>query len=291
MSFNLTDLSVYTQENTDLLAEAVLATKELQNVAIRTGVSAGQSAINVFSGTITEQDRDCAMADSGELAFDQITVDVADKAIAQSLCPTQLRDYWMSERMKPGAAGGEEVPFAETIANYVAQSVQANISSFIGSEIKNQITVANGAQLQGGTPAPLDVNNAIDQLNDLYDALDERVKLMDDIVCFLSPAQYRTAVRALVAGDFRNYAFGEGNGDIILPGTTMKLVSAQGLIGSNYIAAFPSSYAIAVFGLESDDENVRMIYDSVSDQVKLRAYYRRGLGVYSVDQTATNGLA
>lgn len=291
MSFNLTDLSVYTQENTDLIAEAVLATKELQNVAIRTGVSAGQSSINVFSGTITEQDRNCAMSDSGELAFDQIVVDVADKAIAQSLCPTQLRDYWMSERMKPGAAGGEEVPFAETISNYVAQSVQANISDFIGEQIKASITVANGAQLQGGTPAQLTTSNAIDQLNDLYDALDERVKLMDNVVAFLSPAQYRTAVRALVAGDFRNYAFGDGEGDIVLPGTTMKLVSAQGLIGSNYIAAFPSSYAIAVFGLESDDENIRMIYDSVSDQVKLRAYYRRGLGVYSIDQCATNGLA
>ena len=291
MSFNLSDLSAYTQENTDLIAEAVLATKELENVAIRTGVPAGTTAINVFSGTITEQDRDCALTDAGELAFDQISVTVADKAVAQSLCPTDLRAYWMSERMKPGAAGGEEVPFAEVIANYVAQSVQANISDFIGTEIKDQITVANGAQLQGGTPAALTVANAIDQLNDLYDALDERVKMMDDIVIFLSPAQYRTAVRALVAGDFRNYGFGEGSGDIVLPGTTAKLVKAQGLIGSNYIAAFPSKYAIAVFGLESDDENIRMVYDNVSDQVKLRAYYRRGLGVYSVDQCATNGLA
>lgn len=291
MSFNLNDLSVYTQENTDLIAEAVLATKELQNVAIRTGVSTGRTSINVFSGTISEQDRDCAMADSGELVFEQIQVEVADKAIAQSLCPTTLRDYWMSERMKPGAAGGEEVPFAETIAQYVAESVQQNISTFVGTELKNQITTANGAQLQGGTPAALSVSNAIDQLNDLYDALDERVKMMDDIVIFLSPAQYRTAVRALVAGDFRNYGFAEGEGDIVLPGTTAKLVKAQGLIGSNTILAFPSKYAIAAFGLESDDENIRMVYDQISDQVKLRAYYRRGLGVYSVDQCATNGLA
>ena len=291
MSFNLSDLSLYTQENTDLIAEAVLATKELENVAIRTGVPTGKTSINVFSGTISEQDRDCALTDSGELVFEQIEVTVEDKAVAQSLCPTTLRDYWMSERMRPGAAGGEEVPFAETIAQYVSNSVQANISDFIGTAIKNQITVANGAQLQGGTPAALTVANAIDQLNDLYDALDERVKMMDDIVIFLSPAHYRTAVRALVAGDFRNYGFGEGDGDIMLPGTTAKLVKAQGLIGSDYIAAFPSKYAIAVFGLESDDENIRMVYDQVSDQVKLRAYYRRGLGVYSVDQCATNGLA
>ena len=117
MSFNVSALTAYVQENTDLLSEAVLNTEELANVAIRTGISVGTTSINVFSGTITEQDRDCNMTDSGELAFDQIQVAVDDKAIAQSLCPTTLRDYWMSERMKPGAAGGEEIPFEAVVVD------------------------------------------------------------------------------------------------------------------------------------------------------------------------------
>ena len=106
MSFNLAGLAAYTSENTELLSQAILSTEEIQNVAIRTGVSAGTSSINVFSGTITEQDRDCDMTPAGQLTFDQIPVTVADKAIAQNLCPTELRAYWMSEQMKPGAAGG-----------------------------------------------------------------------------------------------------------------------------------------------------------------------------------------
>lgn len=288
MSFNVSALSAYVAENTDLLSEAVLNTDELANVAIRTGVPNGTTSINVFSGTITEQDRDCNMTDSGELAFDQIQVAVDDKAIAQSLCPTTLRDYWMSERMKPGAAGGEEVPFEQTVVDYVSKSIQKNISDFVGGAISTAVTVANGANDSGQTVAST-LGTILDDLNDLYDALDERVKMMDDVVIFLSPANHRLAVRAAVAANQFHYSFGDGQGDFYLPGTNAKLVKSSGLIGNDGFFAMPSKYAIFCTGLMSDEENIRLPYDPVSDSVKLRAYYRRGIGFYSVDQMAKNG--
>jgi len=288
MSFNVSALTAYVQENTDLLSEAVLNTEELANVAIRTGISVGTTSINVFSGTITEQDRDCNMTDSGELAFDQIQVAVDDKAIAQSLCPTTLRDYWMSERMKPGAAGGEEIPFEAVVVDYVQKSVSKNISDFIGGQIAAQVTVANGANDSGQTVAST-LATILDDLNDLYDALDERVKMMDDVVIFLSPANHRLAVRAAVAANQYHYSFGDGQGDFYLPGTNAKLVKSSGLVGNAGMFAMPSKYAIFATGLMSDEENIRLPYDPVSDSVKLRAYYRRGIGFYSVDQMAKNG--
>lgn len=290
MSFNLPgDLTAYTRENTDLLAEAVLNTAELAHVAIRTGVTGKSEAINVFTGTITEQDRNCNMTDAGDLSFDQIVVAVEDKAIAQDLCPTQLREYWMSERMKPGNAGGEELPFEAVVAEYVAKSVQKNISDFIGGALISQITVANGANDSGQTVAST-ASTIIGDLNDLYDALDERVRLMDDVVIFMSPSYYRMAIRAFVAANQFHYDFANGTGDVFLPGTSAKLVQSSGFIGSDAFVAFPSKYAIFTTGLLTDSEEIRMIYDNVNDKVALRAYYRRGLGVYSVDQCAKNGL-
>ena len=289
MSFNLPgDLTAYTRENTDLLAEAVLNTAELAHVAIRTGVTGKSEAINVFTGTITEQDRNCAMTDQGDLAFDQIVVAVEDKAVAQNLCPTQLREYWMSERMKPGNAGGEELPFEAVIADYVAKSVQKNISDFIGAQLISQITVALGANDSGQTVASTPAT-IVDDLNDLYDALDERVRMMDDVVIFMSPSYYRMAIRAFVAANQFHYDFENGTGDVYLPGTNAKLVQSSGFISSNAFVAFPSKYAIFTTGLLTDAEEIRMIYDNVEDKVALRAYYRRGLGVYSVDQCAKNG--
>jgi hypothetical protein len=291
--FDLSALSAYTQQNTELLSEAILSTEELAHVAVRTGVSVGTTSINIFSASLTEQDRNCAVstADQG-LVFDQTPITVADKALAADMCVTELRSFWQSEQMAPGAAGAEVLPFETVVATYVQGLVKQNISKFIGEEIKAQFAAGN-PQLQGGTPAALDVNNALEQLNDLYDALDERVKMMDDVVIMLSPAEYRTAVRAIVAqggAGFFHYNVGDGAGEILLPGTTAKLVKAQGFIGSSTRVAFPSKYVIFATGLLSDEENIRMAHDMISDKVLLRAYYRRGLAVYSIDQCATNGL-
>ena len=288
MSFNLSALTAYTQENTDLLAESVLNTQELAHVAVRTGVPAATTTINVFSGTITEQDRDCVLSDTGNLTFDQVDITVEDKAIAQNLCPTDLREYWLSERMRPGAAGGEEVPFEETVVEYVAKSIQKNISDFIGAQLIAQITVAGGANDSGQTVAST-ASTIVDDLNDLYDALDERVRLMDDVVIMMSPSYYRMAIRAFVAANQFHYDFANGTGDVYLPGTNAKLVQSSGFIGSDAFVAFPSKYAIFATGLMDDMETIRMIYDNVEDKVALRAYYRRGLSVYSVDQCAKNG--
>jgi hypothetical protein len=289
MSFNLPgDLTAYTQENTDLLAEAVLNTKELAHVAIRTNVPAATTTINVFTGTITEQDRGCDMSDLGDLAFDQVDITVEDKAIAQDICPTELREYWLSERMKPGVAGGEEVPFEETIVNYVAQSIQKNISDFVGGALIAQVTVAAGANDSGQTVAST-ASTIIGDLNDLYEALDARVQMMDDVVIFMSPSYYRMAVRAFVAANLFHYDMANGTGDVYLPGTNAKLVQSSGFIGSDAFVAVPSKYAIFATGLMTDAETIRMVYDNVNDKVALRAYYRRGLSVYSVDQCAKNG--
>ena len=288
MGFNLGNLTAYTQENTDLLASAVLNTEDLANVSVRTGVSAGTTTINVFSGTITEQDRDCDMADSGSLSFDQVDITVDDKAIAQNLCPSDLREYWLSERMRPGAAGGEEVPFEEVIAGYVAASIQKNIADFIGAQLIAQVTVAAGAGNSGQTAAST-LATIVDDLNDLYDALDETTKMKDDVVIFLSPANYRLAVRAFVAANQFHYDFANGTGDVFLPGTNAKLVQSSGFINSDRMIALSSSYAIFATGLMDDAEQIRMIYDNVEDKVALRAYYRRGLSVYDVDVAAVNG--
>lgn len=293
MGFNLPgDLTAYTQENTELLSSAVLNTEELAHVSIRTGVPAAKTAVNVFNGTITEQDRDCDMQDLGNLNFDQIIIDVEDKAVAQDLCPTDLRTYWMSERMRPGAVGGEEVPFEEVIAEYVQKSVSKNISDFIGAALIAQVTVALGANNSGQTAASTS-GTILDDLNDLYEALPAETQLKDDVKIFMSPSYYRMAIRAIVASGngvgMYHYNVEDGTGSVYLPGTNALLVQSSGFIGSDRFVAASASTIIFATGLMDDSETIRMVYDNVNDKVALRAYYRRGLGVYDVAKAAVNG--
>jgi hypothetical protein len=288
MALDLSNLSVYTQENTDLIAEAILGTDILSHISVRSGVSVGTTTINIFNADFADADRACGWNANGDMTFDQIPVTVADRQIKQEACPSVLRDYWMAERMNPGEAGNEALPFEDVIASYYLAGIKKNIEDFIGAELISQITLANGANVPAGAAA-LTVANAIDQLNNIYDALDPRVQMRDDVVMVMSPANYRIAVRALVAADLIHYNFADGTADVYLPGTTCKLVKSSGFIGQDTIVAFPKAYVIFATGLEGED-NFKMFYVESDDLVKITAYYRRGLGIYSKDQLATNGL-
>jgi len=287
MALDLTGLSAWTQENTDLIATAILNTDALQHVSVRSGVSEGTSSINLFSADFADAARACGFTASGNLVFDQLPITVGDRQIKQEACPVELRSYWMAQQMNPGEAGNEMLPFEAEIGQYYMDGVSKNIEDFVGTSLVAEITAANGATVPVGAAA-LTVANAIDQLNDLYDALDARVQMRDDVVFLMSPASYRIAVRAMVAADLIHYNFADGQNDVYLPGTNAKLIKSSGITGTS-IVVFPKAYAIFATGLEGE-ENFRMFYDEGADVVKITAYYRRGLACYSIDQLATNGL-
>ena len=295
MAFNLNALQQWTEENTDLLSAQILGTEVLSEIAVRTGVSAGTVALNIFSADTADSDRNCSWDPSGNMTFDQVDVVVSDRQIKQESCPVTLRDYWLAARMAPGEQGNEEVPFEQTISDYFLKGVSKNIEDFIGQAIKTQIQ-PDPIPGQGGpgvpaNAAPLTVANAVDQLNDLYDALSAETQMRDDVRLIMSPAAYRTAVRAFVASDLIHYNFNDGTADIYLPGTNAKLVKSSGLVGSDYIAAIAGEYVVFATGLMDDMDKFNMFYDAGSDILKTTVFYRRGLGVYNVSALATNGLA
>ena len=294
MAFNLNALQQWTEENTDLLSAQILGTEVLSEIAVRTGVSAGTVALNIFSADTADSDRNCSWDPSGNMTFDQVDVVVSDRQIKQESCPVTLRDYWLAARMAPGEQGNEEVPFEQTISDYFLKGVSKNIEDFIGQAIKAQIQ-PDPIPGQGPgvpvTPAPLTVANAVDQLNDLYDALSAETQMRDDVKIIMSPAAYRTAVRSFVAADLIHYNFNDGTADIYLPGTNCKLIKSSGLVGSDYLAAIAGEYVVFATGLMDDMDKFNMFYDAGSDILKTTVFYRRGLGVYNVSALATNGLA
>ena len=288
MALDLTGLSAWTQENTELLPVAILKTDVLSHVTVRSGVSEGTSSINLFSADFADAARACGFdSPTGNMVFDQLPITVGDRQIKQTACPVELRSYWAAQQMNPTEIGNEELPFEAVISQYYMDGVSKNIEDFVGQTLVTEITAANGAAVPAGA-AVLTVANAIDQLNDLYDALDARVQMRDDVVFLMSPSAFRVAVRAMVAADLIHYNFADGTQDIYLPGTNAKLVKSSGITGDS-IVVFPKAYAIFATGLEGE-ENFRMVYSDADDIVKVTAYYRRGLACYSIDQLATNGL-
>jgi len=295
MAFDLTALSAYTDENSlDLIAKAVLNTDLMGEIDLRSGLSAGTVAINLMDGDLNVADLACGWNPSGDVNFSQVDIVIRDKQVKQDLCPDQLRDYWVSQRMSAGA-NQESVPFEEVIADYYVKRISKYNESFLingdgtATGIKDQVTGANGATVSAN-PAAFTLANAVDQALNIFDAVNEASKDREDLIMIMSPAAFNVLRRSLVAQNYYHYDQGDGR-SFELPGANIKVVKTSGLTGSDYVCAGPASMIVAGTGLTDDSSTIDFFYDKGQQIVKMISKWRLGVSVSQVDQFGTNGLA
>lgn len=294
--FNVAALPAYTDQlSNEIIAKSVLTTDLLQYLDLRTGYTSGTVAINLVDAALPVSALSCGFTPDGEITYTQVNVTIESLQSKTEVCPEDLRAVYQSAFMSAGT-GNDAIPFEEVISGQYAEKLTKYNEGFLingfGASlgIKGQITGANGANVPAGSAA-WTVANAVDQALDIYDAIDESVKDRDDLIMIVSPANYRTLTRALVAQNLFHYDAVSGNEVVMLPGTNITVVKSSGLVGSDYVAAGPGKMILAATGLQDELDNFVWFYDQGADIMKFRAAWRLGVGVAEVNLFATNDLA
>jgi hypothetical protein len=295
--FDISALPAYTDQlSIDLISKAVLKTDLLDYVDLRSGFTSGTVAINLVDADLPVSALSCGWSSDGEVTYSQVNVTIESLQSKTEMCIEDLRSVYQSAFMSAGT-GNNELPFEEVISESYADKLRKYNEGFLingfgaTAGLKGQITSANGANLQGGTPAAWTPTNAVEQALDLYDAIDEAVKDRDDLIMVVSPDAYRALVRGLVASNLFHYDSVSGNDVVILPGTNVTVVKSSGLVGSDYKFAGPGKMILAATGLTDELDAFRFFYDEASDVMKFRAAWRLGVGVGEVNLFATNDMA
>ena len=291
MSYVLTDLNTYTDEMSfELISKAVLTTNLMNYATIRSGLRAGNVAINLLDADISVQDRACGWDNNGTMTFSQVTIDIAEKQSKQELCPTDLRDYYLSERLSPSAYA-EEVPFPEVVSDLFVKKIRNWNENYLANQLFD--TAAAALNTATGTcanqisnTAAVTVENIVSIVLDLFDAIDESVKDRDDLVVLMNPANFALLCRALVAQNYFHYNQGNGTEDeLIIPGTNMKAVKVTlNALDTEYASmiAGPARDMVIGTGLEDDMDSLRIFYDQSNDVVKVMAAWRIGVNFVDV---------
>lgn len=295
--FDITALPAYTdQESLALISKVVLKTDLLDYVDLRSGFTSGTVAINLVDADLPVSALSCGWTSDGEVTYSQVNVTIESLQSKTEMCVEDLRSVYQSAFMNAGT-GNDFIPFETVIAESYTDKLRKYNEGFLingfgaTTGLKAQITSANGANLQAGTPAAWTASNAFEQALDLYDAIDESVKDRDDLIMVVSPDAYRALVRALVAQNLYHFNSVEGNDVMILPGTNVTVVKSSGLVGSNYKFAGPGKMILAATGLTDELDTFRFFYDEAADVMKFRAAWRLGVGVGEVNLFATNDMA
>ena len=294
--FNVSALPAYTDQlSLDLIAKAVLKTDLLTYLDLRTGFTSGTVSINLVDADLPVSSLSCGWTSDGEVTYTQVPVTIESLQSKTELCPEDLRAVYQSAFMSAGT-GNDFIPFEEVISQSYSDKLTKYNEGFLingfGATpgIKAQITGANGATVPAGAVA-WTVTNAVEQALNIYDSINEAAMDRDDLIMVVSPANYRTLVRALVAQNLYHFPSVEGNEIMILPGTNCKVVMSSGLVGSDYVFAGPGKMIIAATGLADELDSFVWFYDQGVDVMKFRAAWRLGVGCGEVNLFATNDLA
>jgi hypothetical protein len=211
----------------------------------------------------------------------------------------------------------ESVPFESVIADLKIKQIQQRIEQKLWQATTGggdcfdgfKTLIASGQTgigVSAGTAFSASADygvsgNPISEIDLIINALDDNAQAREDLVVFMSYANFRLYVQALTrANFFANYIGGSNaiggpaSYEAVHPNTNVKVVPTLGLNGSNKVTIGPAEYMVVGFDLLSDHERLDIWWSRDNDEVRIRANYNYGAQIAKFGSTAyfaTNGLS
>ena len=298
MSFSLGTLTAYTeQQRLPLITKAVFSARTAALFTKQVGVKSA-AALNLMDTDAALQSGtacgwNVAGAASGTTTFTQRNITVAPMKIQEALCPRSLEQYWMQTQLTAGSTY-DGVPFEQAFAEQKALRIAEALENAIWSGstlVTGMLTILNaasGSTVSGNTAAVsasvgITTINAISIFDNIYNRIPQAILTRNDLVIFCGWDVFRTLIGAFksTANVLYNQVDLQGlaDGDIIYPGTNVRVVAVPGLLGYNrLICSYLGNFVYAT-DLLSDEENFSLWYSQDNDEVRFQAAFKVGVQV------------
>lgn len=284
MSVNLTGLTTYVEQNTDnLVAKASLGAPSLKYFTLQTGVK-GETAINVLDTTISlGNGKACGWNESGETKVSQRTIKPWVAKVNRSFCDKAMVDYFMNAEVNI-AAGRQTLPFEEKFIADVIKGVNEEVEKAVWQGTTIGGTKYNGLLdiLAGATKVELDTT-VFGTVKKVYKAIPAAV--LTDSAIFMGVDKYRDLVMELVEKNLYHYNVND-NADVfemVLPGTSTKVIGVPGLNGKDNVVALPLSETIYGVDMQNDKEEFKFWYSDDNQEFRLAINFNGGVQVAFLD--------
>jgi hypothetical protein len=321
MSFSLTGLTSYVNQNTlPLMTKAVFGAKSIAMANKMVGLKS-TSAINIMDTTAAfAYGVSCAFSNNGTTTFSQRNIDVKHLKVHESLCPQALEQTWLQHHLPQGSLY-QAIPFEEAYANQKVAMIARNLESisWIGDSTsingwKDVIDAVTGGT--EGVTDPINANataytgnaSAITKaqfntnatgttsrrtvLQAIERAIPTDILGSDDVVVFCGWDVFRLFRQDIVASNYFNLSYYEGmqSGEMVIPGSNIKLVAVPGLnegIGGNTsysIYAMRTSNLVFGTDLLNEQEKFEIFYAKEAMEVRFICEFKAGFQVAFPEQ-------
>ena len=309
MAFDLSSLTAYTnQERLPLLTRAIAGAKTQKLITPQTGIKS-VAAINLMTtDAIFQPGSTCGFSPSGTTALSQRNIIVGKVKVHERICPKDLEAYWSQMLLRGEGSTPEDINSfrdaytALKTAEIALQcenalwmgditSTNANLNRWDGfMKILNSSTnVINGNT--SGVAGALTANNVFDTFWYAFDQVPVDVLNKPDLIGFIGWDTFRVLLQAITKQNLFHYDTDKAaaDGELYLPGSTLKLVAVNGLNNQNKSGGTPLVIARAsnmFYGtdLEGEEEMFDLFYAREAMELRFVCEFKMGAQIAFPDQ-------
>ena len=294
MSFSLGTLTAYTdQQRLPLITKAVFSARTAALFTKQVGIKSAAALNLMDTDAALAAGTACGWTAAGTTTFSQRNITVAPMKVQEALCPRSLEQYWMQSQLTQGSTY-DGVPFEQAFAEQKALRIAEALENAIWSGstlVTGLLTILNaasGSTVSGNTAAVsastgITTGNAISIFDNIYTRIPQAILTRNDLVIFCGWDVFRTLIGALksTASVLYNQVDLQGlaDGDIIYPGTNVRVVAVPGLLGYNRMVCSYLGNFFYGTDLLSDEENFSLWYSQDNDEVRFQAAFKVGVQV------------
>jgi hypothetical protein len=292
MAFTFTGLTSYTdQERLPLITKAVFSARSAALFTKQVGIKFA-AALNLMDTDALLQSGDtCGYTTSGTTAFTQRNITVGRMKVQETLCPRSLEQYWMQTQLTAGSTY-DGVPFEQAFSEQKALRIAEALENAIWqgnayfSGINQLLNAASGSTISGNTGAVsasvgITTSNVIAIFDGIYNQIPQAILTKTDLVIFCGWNNFRTLIGAFKASTGVMYnqvdLAGLADGDIIYPGTNVRVIAVPGLTNTNRIVCTYLGNLFYGTDLLSDEEQFSIWFSKDNDEVRFQAAFKAGV--------------
>lgn len=300
MSLNLSGLANYVKENEQQLATSLVfkpKTAQLIEDAgnVMVGVKSSETINVMETDAVFQAGGTCGFNASGTTAFTQRTVTPGKIKVNESICPKTFEAKYTQKALRAGSSY-DYMPFAD---EYAAKKIEvigkqlevalwqgdtgsgdANLNKFDGLL---KLIAPSGVLVSGvvdGNPTAITsitTSNVIDIVDGIYELIPASIVDNGDVVIFAGMDTFRKYTVALKAANLFHYAAEAVDFELVIPGTSIKLVGVNGLNGTDKIVATRLSNLYLGVDLLNEEERFELFYAKEADEMRFVAEFKMGV--------------
>ena len=292
MAYSFTNLSSYTdQERLPLITKAVFSARSASLFTKQVGIKFAANLNLMDTDAVLQGGDACGYTTSGTTTISARVLTVGRMKVMETLCPRSLEQYWTQTQLTAGSMY-DGIPFEQAFAEQKALRIAEALETAIWqgnayfSGMLQLLNAASGSTISGNTGAVsasvgITTSNVISIFDGIYNQIPQAILTKNDLVIFCGWNNFRTLIGAFKASTGVMYnqvdLAGLADGDIIYPGTNVRVIAVPGLTGTNRIVASYLGNFFYGTDLLSDEEQFSIFYSRDFDEVRSIAAFKAGV--------------